>query len=64
MAHLGIKARIVEKRSDKVHIGQADGVLARTQEILDSFGFGDRIVKEGNPGVECCFWVCRTFGLP
>jgi 2-polyprenyl-6-methoxyphenol hydroxylase-like FAD-dependent oxidoreductase len=61
MAHLGIKARIVDKRSDKLRIGGADGVHARTQEIFDSFGFGDRLVKEGNPCVETYFWVCYTF---
>jgi phenol 2-monooxygenase (NADPH) len=57
MAHLGIKARIVDKRSDRFRVGQADGVHARTQEIFASFGFGDRIVKEGNPIVETYFWV-------
>jgi phenol 2-monooxygenase len=57
MAHLGVKARIVDKRSDKVQKGQADGVHARTQEVFDSFGFGDRVVKEGNPCVETVFWV-------
>lgn len=60
MAHLGISARIVDKRSDKVQRGQADGIHARTMEIFDSFGFADRVLKESNPLVETYFWVRFT----
>jgi 2-polyprenyl-6-methoxyphenol hydroxylase-like FAD-dependent oxidoreductase len=57
MAYLGISTRIVDKRSEKIQIGQADGIHARTLEMLDGFGFADRVVKEGNELVETHFWV-------
>lgn len=57
MAHLGISARVVDKRGDKVQRGGADGIHGRTLEIFDSFGFADRVLKEANPGVETFFWV-------
>lgn len=59
MAHLGIKARIIDKRSDEVQVGQADGITARTLEIFDSFGFADRILKEALHLVETFFWVSQ-----
>ena len=52
MARCGINCRIVDKRSTKIFSGQADGLQIRTLEILDSFGFADRIMKECNPIVE------------
>jgi 2-polyprenyl-6-methoxyphenol hydroxylase-like FAD-dependent oxidoreductase len=48
MARCGINARIVDKRSTKVHVGQADGLNSRSMEIFDSFGFADRVEKEAN----------------
>lgn len=48
MARCGIGARIVDKRSTKVHVGQADGLNSRSMEIFDSFGFADRVEKEAN----------------
>jgi phenol 2-monooxygenase (NADPH) len=46
MAHRGVNARIVDKRNTKIFCGQADGLNARSQEIFDSLGFGDRVRKE------------------
>lgn len=48
--------RIVDKRGTKIFSGQADGLQCRTLEILDSFGFADRVWKESNHMLEICFW--------
>ncbi|KAI1339789.1 FAD binding domain-containing protein [Xylariaceae sp. FL0016] len=56
LSRLGVKTRIVDKRTDKVFSGQADGFQVRTLEILDSFGIGERIWKEANHMLEVSFW--------
>ncbi|KAI1296003.1 FAD binding domain-containing protein [Xylaria venustula] len=56
LSRLGIITRIVDKRTDKVFSGQADGFQARTLEILDSFGIGERVWKEANHLFEVNFW--------
>ncbi|GJC91669.1 FAD binding domain-containing protein [Colletotrichum higginsianum] len=52
LARLGVKTRIVDKRTSKVYSGQADGSL----EILDSFGITERVWKEANHMLEVSFW--------
>jgi len=52
MAHCGINARIVDKRSTKIFSGQADGLQMRSLEIFDSLGFADRAWKEANHMLE------------
>ena len=52
MAHCGIHARIVDKRSTKIFSGQADGLQMRSLEIFDSLGFADRAWKEANHMIE------------
>jgi 2-polyprenyl-6-methoxyphenol hydroxylase-like FAD-dependent oxidoreductase len=49
MARCGINCRIIDKRGGKVLAGHADGLMARTMEIFDSFGFADRVCKEASP---------------
>ncbi|KJZ71702.1 hypothetical protein HIM_08899 [Hirsutella minnesotensis 3608] len=56
LARLGVKTRVVDKRTDKVISGQADGLQIRTLEILDSFGVADRVWKEANHMMEVSFW--------
>ncbi|TDZ34927.1 Phenol hydroxylase [Colletotrichum spinosum] len=56
LARLGVKTRIVDKRTDKVYSGQADGFQVRSLEILDSFGVGERVWKEANRMLEISFW--------
>lgn len=63
LSRLGIKTRIVDKRTDKIFSGQADGFQARTLEILDSFGIGERVWKEANHMLEVNFWNPDTEGL-
>lgn len=47
-ARCGIRARVIDKRGTKILSGQADGLQCRSLEILDSFGFADRVWKESN----------------
>ncbi|XP_044722138.1 FAD binding domain-containing protein [Hirsutella rhossiliensis] len=59
MARLGIKTRDVDKRTDKVSSGQADGFQVRTLEILDGFGIGECEWEEANHMIdsrEVSFW--------
>lgn len=61
-ARTGVPFRIIDKRSNKVFAGQADGLQARTLEVFQSFGFGDRALKEANPINEMCFWSPNNLG--
>ncbi|RFU79183.1 fad binding domain-containing [Trichoderma arundinaceum] len=56
MAKLGIKTRVVDKRTGKVVSGQADGFQCRTLEIFDSFGIGQKVWQEANHMLEVSFW--------
>lgn len=56
MAHLGVNARIVDKRNSKIFTGQADGLQCRSLEIFDSLGFADRVWKEANHMLEVRMW--------
>ena len=46
MARCGVKTLIIDKRSADTRNGQADGIQARTLEILDSFGLADAVWNE------------------
>ncbi|EDP53821.1 hypothetical protein KXW98_009486 [Aspergillus fumigatus] len=63
MSRLGIKTRIVDKRSTKVFSGQADGLQCRTLEIFDSFDFADRAWRESNHMLEICLWNPEKDGV-
>ncbi|KAF6838491.1 FAD binding domain protein [Colletotrichum musicola] len=56
LARLGVKTRIVDKRTAKIYSGQADGFQVRSLEILDSFGVAERVWKEANRMLEVSFW--------
>ncbi|WAO91409.1 Hypothetical protein NCS54_00887700 [Fusarium falciforme] len=62
LARLGIKARIVDKRFDRINSGQADGLQSRTFEIFDSLGFGQDVWREANHMLEIRFWVTTNPG--
>ncbi|KAJ5301913.1 Phenol 2-monooxygenase [Penicillium antarcticum] len=49
MARCDINVRIIDKRGTKVINGHADGLRARTEEILDSMGHGlqEKVTREG-----------------
>ncbi|UKZ76347.1 hypothetical protein TrVFT333_004049 [Trichoderma virens FT-333] len=48
LAKLGVKTRVVDKRTGKIVSGQADGFQCRTLEIFDSFGIGHKVWHEAN----------------
>src|SRR5215471_5565589 len=56
-----IKTCIVEQKSGRLLLGQADGIACRTMEMFQAFGFGERVLKEA------C-WInettCRMPGNP
>ena len=51
-----IDARIVERRPERLAIGQADGIQARSVETIQAFGFADRITAEAYQISEMAFW--------
>lgn len=55
-ARAGINFRIIDKRSDKVFTGQADGLQCRTLEVLNTFDITADILKEGNTFTYMSFW--------
>lgn len=57
LARTGTSFRIIDKRSDKIFAGQADGLQCRTLETFQSLGFADRAWKEANHMIEMCFWA-------
>ena len=45
-----IKTRIVEQKSGRLLLGQADGIACRTMEMFEAFGFSERVLKEAYVG--------------
>jgi phenol 2-monooxygenase len=52
----GITTRVVERRADRLAIGQADGIQARSVETFQAFGFAQRIIDEAYRITEMAFW--------
>ena len=58
MARLGVKTRIIDKSGHQVFRGQADGLYARTMEILDTFGdVRVEVERFGYPPSQIVTWV-------
>ena len=51
-----VTTRIVERRSGRLEIGQADGIQARSVETFQAFGFAERIAAEAYRITEMAFW--------
>jgi phenol 2-monooxygenase len=51
-----IITRIVEEKSGRLLLGQADGITCRTMEMFEAFGFADRVMKEAYWVNEFAFW--------
>ncbi len=51
-----ITTRIVERRGERLAIGQADGIQARSVETFQAFGFAERITAEAYQITEMAFW--------
>src|ERR1700735_5413595 len=51
-----IKTCIVEQKSGRMQLGQADGIACRTTEMFHAFGFRERVLKEACWINETTFW--------
>jgi phenol 2-monooxygenase len=51
-----VTTRIIDKRTGRLEIGQADGIQSRSVETFQAFGFADRIVEEAFVQTEMVFW--------
>jgi phenol 2-monooxygenase len=51
-----IKSCIVEQKSGRMLLGQADGIACRTMEMFHAFGFSERVLKEASWINETTFW--------
>jgi phenol 2-monooxygenase len=51
-----VKTRIIEQKSGRLLLGQADGVACRTMEMFEAFGFVERLMKEAYWVNEVSFW--------
>src|SRR5882672_10769710 len=51
-----ITTRIVEQKSSRLLVGQADGIACRTMEMFEAFGFAGRVMKEAYWVNETTFW--------
>ncbi len=52
----GVVTRIIDKRAERLVIGQADGIQARSVETFQAFGFAGRITAEAYRITEMAFW--------
>src|SRR5437868_13395048 len=52
-----IKTAIVEQKPGPLLRGQADGIPCRTKEMLEAFGFAERVMKEAWWINETSFWT-------
>jgi phenol 2-monooxygenase (NADPH) len=51
-----IKTCIVDQKSGRLLVGQADGVACRTMEMFHAYGFSERVLKEAYWVNETAFW--------
>ncbi|WP_120003778.1 FAD-binding monooxygenase [Nesterenkonia muleiensis] len=51
-----VHTRIIEQRSGRLEVGQADGIQARSVETFQAFGFADEISNEAYHITEMAFW--------
>ncbi|WP_217133476.1 FAD-binding monooxygenase [Leucobacter chinensis] len=52
----GVNTRIIERRPERLAIGQADGIQARSVETFQAFGFAPQIIQEAYRITEMAFW--------
>lgn len=63
LSRLGVKTRIIDKRSTKVMNGQADGISPRFLEIMDSFGVAGGVLSDAYPNHDMASWVPGENGI-
>ncbi|KAG8221072.1 putative phenol hydroxylase [Butyriboletus roseoflavus] len=47
LGHARVNVKIVDKRAAQIEAGQADGIMPRTMEVLQSYGIAERVLREG-----------------
>ncbi|KAI0664328.1 FAD binding domain-containing protein [Cubamyces menziesii] len=57
LAHAKIPVRIIDKRPGDIPAGQADGIHARTLEILQSYGLARRLIEESAEIHRAAFYI-------
>ncbi|KAL1941311.1 hypothetical protein VTO73DRAFT_7523 [Trametes versicolor] len=57
LAHAKIPVRIIDKRPGDILAGQADGIHARTLEILQSYGLARRLIDESAEIHRAAFYI-------
>lgn len=62
LARSGISCKILEKRSEAMQLGQADGVQCRTVEMFESFGLAEELLRAAYHVLEVVFWSSDARG--
>lgn len=52
-----VHTRLIDRRPERLQIGQADGIQARSVETFQAFGFAGRITDEAYRISSMCFWT-------
>src|SRR5262249_9134397 len=55
-AFTDVKTAIVEQKSGRLLLGQADGIACRTMEMFHAYEFSERVLKEASWINETTFW--------
>ncbi|KAG1850916.1 FAD binding domain-containing protein [Suillus subluteus] len=56
LANARVNVRIVDKRAAKIAAGQADGISPRTIEVFQSYGIGERLLRESAQVHQAAFY--------
>jgi phenol 2-monooxygenase len=62
LANARVNVRIVDKRAAKVAAGQADGISPRTIEVFQSYGIGERLLRESVQVHQAAFYNPSSSG--
>jgi phenol 2-monooxygenase len=62
LARTGISCKILERRSEPMQLGQADGVQCRTVEVFESFGIAEELLRAAYHVLEVVFWSSNASG--
>lgn len=51
-----VRTRLIERRTGRLELGQADGIQARSVETFQAFGFANKIMEEAYRITAMAFW--------
>src|SRR4051794_10540897 len=51
-----VVTRLIERRPERLAVGQADGIQARSVETFQAFGFANRLTEEAYQIYSMAFW--------